>query len=183
MDKNIEQLLKRAIKEIPNYPKEGVSFRDITPLLLDKDLLELSISSWAELLSDIEFDAIAAIEARGFIFGAALALKKNVGFIPIRKKGKLPGATISINYSLEYGTDSLEIHRDAVSPNMKVLLLDDLIATGGTAIAAADLLGKVQADLVGASFLIDLNLGGSDQLKSQGIETRSLLHYNFTMLA
>jgi adenine phosphoribosyltransferase len=149
-------LLTRYIREIPNWPKPGILFRDITPLLADPRAFPAAVEALCEPFQNAGVQYVAGVEARGFIFGAAVAAKLRAGFIPIRKKGKLPHETESVSYDLEYGTDSIEMHRDAVSPGAKVLLVDDLLATGGTMQAACRLMEKVGAEVVGIAFVIEL---------------------------
>jgi len=148
--------LKERIRDIPDFPKEGIIFKDITPLLNDPVAFKKAIDILAKRYKKEEVSQIVAIESRGFIFGAALAYKMKVGFVPIRKKGKLPHKTKSVSYELEYGTDTLEIHEDAVKPNSRVLIVDDLLATGGTVDAVVRLLRDLQATIVGVAFVIEL---------------------------
>ena len=157
--------LKQYVRDIPGYPQPGIVFRDITPLLADKDrfreVVDLMSKGWIEGRPDL----VAAIEARGFIPGAAIAVKLNAGFVPIRKTGKLPWKTIGESYQLEYGTDQLQIHSDAVKPGQKVLIVDDVLATGGTAAAAVRLIRKLGGDVLGVQVLIELeDLGGRKRL-------------------
>ena len=167
---NIE--LKDYIRDVPDFPKEGILFRDITPLLADKDALVAAVDALAEPFADIKIDYIAAVDARGFIFGSAVAEKLNAGFIPIRKPGKLPYETESLTYQLEYGTDTLQVHKDAVKPGAKVLMVDDLLATGGTMAAACSLMQKLRADIVGVTFLVELSfLAGREKLKDYSVYT------------
>ncbi len=162
--------LNAYIRDVPDFPKKGILFKDITPLLGDAKAFDAAIEGLAAKYRGQGISAIAGIESRGFILGAALALKLGVGFIPIRKPGKLPYKTKKREYSLEYGKDAIEIHEDAVKPGRKVLLVDDVIATGGTARAAADLLKEMGADLVGIAFLIELSfLKGTDRLKGEPV--------------
>jgi adenine phosphoribosyltransferase len=165
--------LKSLIREIPDFPKPGISFKDITTLLRDPRGLCYSIDLLAEKCGDMEPDFIAAMESRGFIFGTALACKMGAGFIPVRKPGKLPAAVHSIEYELEYGTDKLEVHQDALyPPGSKVLMVDDLIATGGTAAATAQLIQQAGGNLVGCAFVIELvGLKGRDLLPEVPIIT------------
>ncbi|MAF36999.1 adenine phosphoribosyltransferase [archaeon] len=158
--------LKTKIRTVPNFPKEGIMFRDVTTLLTDPCALDYAIEQMAKQYIDVVIDKIVGIEARGFIFGALLAKKMDVGFVPIRKKGKLPAETISETYDLEYGTDTVEIHKDALKQGDKVVVADDLVATGGTLLASIKLLEKVGANIVGVSCVIDLpDLGGSKKLE------------------
>ena len=148
--------LTRFIRDIPDFPKKGILFKDITPLLRDAGAFSQAMDAMARQHMDDRIDLVAAVESRGFIFGAALALRLGAGFIPIRKPGKLPYKTIDETYSLEYGTDTIQIHADAAGRGDRVLIVDDLLATGGTARAAASLLTRQGAEVVGASFLIEL---------------------------
>ena len=157
--------LKQFVRDVPGYPRPGVIFRDITPLLGKKELfrevVDLMSKSWTQRPPDL----VAAIEARGFIPGAAMAVKLNAGFVPIRKTGKLPWKTIGEGYQLEYGTDQLEVHSDAVEPGQRVLIVDDVLATGGTAAAAVRLIRKLGGDVIGVQVLIELeDLGGRERL-------------------
>ena len=157
--------LKKYVRDVPDYPQKGIIFRDITPLLGDKaifrEVVELMSKAWVKDPPDL----VAAIEARGFIPGAAIAVKLGAGFVPIRKTGKLPWSTVTESYDLEYGTDSLEAHSDAVQPGQKVLIVDDVLATGGTASAAVRLMRKLGADVVGVQVLIELTyLDGRQRL-------------------
>ncbi|OGX08409.1 MAG: adenine phosphoribosyltransferase [Omnitrophica WOR_2 bacterium GWA2_37_7] len=162
MDKND---LKKIIRDIPDFPKKGIIFKDITTLLKDKDALRVAIDALAEKYKGQEIDAVIGIEARGFIFGTALAYKLGTGFIPVRKKGKLPYKTKKVTYDLEYGTDTLEIHEDALSKDSKVLIVDDLLATGGTVSAVAKLVKGQGASIVGVAFLVELGfLNGREKL-------------------
>ncbi|MBR9678705.1 MAG: adenine phosphoribosyltransferase [Nanoarchaeota archaeon] len=157
--------IKNTIRTIPDFPKKGIMFRDITTLLLDPEAFEETIDLLASRIRGKNVNAIVGIESRGFIFGAALAYKLRLKFIPIRKKGKLPGNTISEKYELEYGTDTIEVHDDVISENEKVVLVDDLIATGGTAKAAINLIKKTGAELIDTLFVINLpNLKGIEKL-------------------
>jgi len=158
--------LKKAIRTIPDFPKAGINFRDITTLLKDKEALKKAITMLAKKYRKENIDYVVAVEARGFILGGALAYKLGAGFIPVRKKGKLPGKTQSVTYSLEYGTDTLEIHDDAIAPGSKVLVVDDLLATGGTVKAVCDLVKQLQGKIAGILFLIELtDLKGKEKLK------------------
>lgn len=170
--------IKRYIRTIPDYPKPGVQFRDITTLMSDAHGFRASIDElmWPFLRMDIDF--VVGIEARGFILGGAVAHELGRGFIPIRKKGKLPFKTIGKDYSLEYGVDRVEIHSDAVKKGDKILLIDDLIATGGTAVAATELLRESGADIVAAAFIVDLpDLGGAQKLRDKNIKLHTLVSF------
>ncbi len=149
--------LKQAIRSIPDFPIPGVVFKDITTLLKDGDQFAETIDYMYNHFRDKEIDTIVGTESRGFIFGAAMAYKLNLGFIPVRKPGKLPGETISEEYELEYGSDQLEMHKDALNEDNKVLMVDDLLATGGTASATCSLIEKTGAEIVGVAFLIELS--------------------------
>jgi len=166
---NIEKVLNDAIRTIPDFPKKGIMFKDITTLLNDSEAFKSLIEFLKDRYADKNIDFVAGIESRGFIFGSALAYALGVGFVPIRKKGKLPYTTISEKYSLEYGFDEVEIHIDAFrdKKNPKVLLIDDLIATGGTAAAAVNLIQKVGAEVVDACFIIELEfLNGREKINA-----------------
>ena len=170
--------LKDSIRTIPDFPKPGIMYRDITTLLASPEALKGAISQLAEALKAHEPDMIAGIEARGFIFGAAVAAELGLGFIPVRKAGKLPDDTYSQDYELEYGTDTLEVHKDVVAQGARVVLIDDLIATGGTALAAAALLRRAGASVVAAGFVIDLpDLEGAKKLEAADIPAISLVAY------
>ncbi len=164
--------LARFIRDIPDWPKEGILFRDITPLLLDPQALRVGVDAMCAPYQDLGVDYVAAVEARGFVFGTAVAAQLNAGFIPIRKKGKLPFETVSVTYDLEYGTDTIEMHCDAVPAKAKILMVDDLLATGGTMKAACDLIEKVEGDIVGITCLIELtDLAGRQRLADYDIHT------------
>ncbi len=157
--------LKDCIRDIPDFPKKGIIFKDITTLLSNKDALKKSIDLLASKFKKANIEQVVAVESRGFIFGAALAYKLKAGFIPVRKKGKLPYKTKSVTYELEYGTDTLEIHEDAVKPGARVLVVDDLLATGGTIKAVTELLKGQQANIIGIVFLVELRfLKGKEKL-------------------
>ena len=171
--------LAASIRAINDYPKPGIVFRDITTLLGDAEAFRESVDALVAPYQGLGVDKIAGIEARGFILGGALAHQLGAGFVPIRKKGKLPHDTVRIAYSLEYGVDEMEMHRDAVAPGQKVILTDDLIATGGTAEAAVKLLRQQGADIVSACFVIDLpELGGRKRLEALGVEVRTLVEFD-----
>ncbi len=158
--------LKNSIRNIPDFPKAGILFRDITTLLKDKDAFKKAIDLLAKNYRKQNIDIVVAVESRGFIFGAAVAYKLKTGFVPVRKKGKLPSKTISATYDLEYGTDTLEMHEDAISEGSRVLIIDDLLATGGTVKAVTELIKKLKGQIVGIAFLIELkDLKGKDKLK------------------
>jgi adenine phosphoribosyltransferase len=172
-------VLRGLIRTIPDYPKPGILFRDITTLISDAHGFSLAIRMMRYAIAPHKPTLIAGIEARGFIFGAALAVEMGLGFVPIRKKDKLPGRTIGINYALEYGQDRIEIHADAVGSGDRIALIDDLIATGGTALAATELLRSTGAEVPIAAFLVDLpNLGGAALLAAEGLEVASLLSFD-----
>ncbi|PJZ52393.1 adenine phosphoribosyltransferase [Leptospira adleri] len=161
-------IVKSKIRTIPDYPKPGILFRDITSLLLDPEGLALTIGTFVNRYQGKGITKVAGIEARGFLTGAPVAFQLGVGFIPIRKKGKLPSETVSEEYDLEYGKDIIEIHRDAIQPGDKILVMDDLIATGGTMVAAVKLLRKLGAEVYEAGVIIDLpDLGGGKKLKEE----------------
>jgi len=169
--------LAALIRTIPDFPKPGIQFRDITTLLLDPAGFAASVARLADV-APADIDLIAGIEARGFIFASALATHLAKGLLLIRKTGKLPGATIGVDYALEYGTDRVEMHADACVPGQKVLLVDDLIATGGTALAAVRLLREAGAEVVGAAFVIDLpDLGGAELLREAGVAVTTLVSF------
>lgn len=167
--------LKDAIRTVPDYPKPGVMFRDITTLLGNPRALRIAIDRLVEPYVGAGIDKVAGIEARGFVLGGAVAHQLSVGFAPVRKKGKLPWRTLRQEYQLEYGVDSVEMHEDALAAGEKVLIIDDLIATGGTALAAVKLIEGLGATVVGASFVIDLpDLGGMQKLRDLGLRTEAL---------
>jgi adenine phosphoribosyltransferase len=171
-------ILRNSIRSIPDYPKPGIMFRDITTLLGDPRAFRRAVDELVQPYAGEGISKIAGIEARGFILGGAMAHQLSSGFVPIRKKGKLPHQTVSIAYSLEYGVDEMEIHTDALKPGERVLLVDDLIATGGTASAAVQLLQKLGADVVAAVFVIDLpDLGGAKRIEALGVPVRTLIAF------
>ncbi len=158
--------LKQYVRDVPDYPQKGIIFRDITPLLGDKNIFREVVDLMSRAWTNNPPDLVAAIEARGFIPGAAIAVKLGAGFVPIRKTGKLPWMTVMESYDLEYGTDQLEVHSDAVQPGQKVLIVDDVLATGGTASAAVRLMHKLGADVIGVQVLIELGyLDGRQKLR------------------
>ena len=170
--------LRRLIRTIPDYPKPGIMFRDITTLLSDPRGLRAAVDGLLLPFVNMPIDLVAGIEARGFILGGAVAHELGKGFVPVRKKGKLPHKTIGQEYQLEYGVDSVEIHADAIAPGQRVLLIDDLIATGGTAEAAIALVQRSGGELVAAAFIIDLpDLGGSERLTLRGVAVHTLLGF------
>ncbi len=164
--------LEKYIRSIPDWPKEGILFRDITPLLADTKAFSAAVDALCTDFTQAGIEYVAAVEARGFIFGAAVAEKLGAGFVPIRKKGKLPYKTESVTYDLEYGTDTLEVHKDAVEKDSKVLMVDDLLATGGTMAAACQLIEKIGGQIAGITFLIELKeLAGREKLSGYNINT------------
>jgi adenine phosphoribosyltransferase len=168
--------LKKHVRNIPDFPKKGILFRDITTLLNKAHALRHAINSLAQKYKNKKIDQVVAIEARGFIFGGALAHKIGAGFVPVRKKGKLPWKTKSVSYQLEYGTDNLEIHSDAIKKGDRVLIVDDLLATGGTMKAVTQLIKKLGGKILGIAFLIELtDLKGKEKLK--GYPVHSLIKY------
>jgi adenine phosphoribosyltransferase len=167
------------IRTIPNYPKSGIMFRDITTLLKDPVGFRMTVNELVNRYSGIKIDKVAAIESRGFILGSPLAYMLGVGFVPIRKKGKLPGETVRQEYKLEYGTDIIEIHKDAISTGDKVLLVDDLIATGGTAEAAISLVKILGGEIIESCFIVELpNLGGRKRLEQLKQKVFSLCEFD-----
>jgi adenine phosphoribosyltransferase len=169
-------IIQQTIRDIPDFPKAGILFKDITPVLQDPIIFKQAIDALADQFTGTQIDVIVGVESRGFIFASALAYKLDAGLVIVRKPGKLPYKTYQETYELEYGTDTLEIHQDAIKPGQKVLIVDDLLATGGTVKATADLLGKFDAEIVGIGFLIELAfLNGKDKL--QGYNVKSLITY------
>ena len=174
---SVSDELRALVRTIPDFPKPGIQFRDITTLLLDAGGLTATVDALAATV-DEPIDLVAAIEARGFAIGGALAVKLGAGLLLIRKDGKLPGATIAEDYALEYGSDRLAMHVDACAPGSRVLIVDDLLATGGTALAAARLVKRAGGEIAGARFVVDLpELGGSKALADAGIEAVSLMEF------
>jgi len=170
--------LKDTIRTIPDFPKKGIMFRDVTTLMTNRHAFAESIIQMCEPYQKMIIDNVVGIEARGFVFGAAAAYELGAGFVPVRKKGKLPFDTYEQDYDLEYGTDTLELHADAVRAQEKILLVDDLIATGGTAEAAIKVLRKAGADVIGAAFVIDLpDLGGRKRIEAMGVAVTTLVEF------
>tara|TARA_R110002020_G_scaffold199610_1_gene401103 strand:- start:2700 stop:3248 length:549 start_codon:yes stop_codon:yes gene_type:complete len=175
---DLENELRAAIRTIPDYPKPGILFRDITTLLGAPRAFRRAIDELVHPYAGLRVSKIAGIEARGFILGGAMAHQLSAGFVPIRKKGKLPHDTVRVAYSLEYGVDEMEMHRDAIAEGESVILVDDLIATGGTAEGAVKLLRQMGANIVAACFVIDLpDLGGRAKLEALGVQVRTLISY------
>ncbi|MEI7804642.1 MAG: adenine phosphoribosyltransferase [Hyphomicrobiales bacterium] len=175
----LENDLKSAIRTIPDYPKPGIMFRDITTLLGDARAFRRAVDELVQPWAGMKIDKVAGIEARGFILGGAVAHQVSAGFIPIRKKGKLPHKRVSVAYSLEYGLDEMEMHEDAVVKGERVILVDDLIATGGTAEGAVKLLRQLGADVLAACFVVDLpELGGAEKIRKLGVPVRTLVSFD-----
>ncbi len=173
---NIDQLT-RAIRDVRDFPKPGITFKDITPVLADPDLFSLALDALAATVRGEKIDKIVGIDARGFIFGAAIADRLGAGFIPMRKKGKLPSRTNSCAYSLEYGEAIIEVHSDAFAPGEKLFLVDDLLATGGTAAAAVQLIKELGGDLVAVSFLIELAFLNGRKLLGSDVPVHAIITY------
>ena len=170
--------LKSSVRTIPDYPKPGILFRDITTLLADARAFRRAVDELVHPWAGSKIDKVAGIEARGFILGGAIAHQVSSGFVPIRKKGKLPHTTVRIAYSLEYGIDEMEMHVDAIAPGERVILVDDLIATGGTAEGAVKLLRQIGANVLAACFVIDLpDLGGAQKIRKLGVPVRTLVSF------
>ena len=175
---SLENDLRAAIRSIPDYPKPGIVFRDITTLLGNARAFRRAVDELVQPWAGSKIDKVAGIEARGFILGGAVAHQVSAGFVPIRKKGKLPFKRVTIGYSLEYGIDEMEMHEDGVAPGDRVILVDDLIATGGTATAAVQLLRQIGADVLAACFIIDLpELGGAAKLRALEVPVRTLISF------
>jgi adenine phosphoribosyltransferase len=171
--------LADVIRTIPDYPKPGIQFRDITTLLADARAFRQAVDALVQPFAGMKIDKVAGIEARGFILGGAVAHQLSAGFVPLRKKGKLPHRTRAVEYALEYGSDAMEMHLDAIKPGEKVMLVDDLIATGGTALAAVQLLGEAGAQLMAAAFVVDLPaLGGAARLRAAGVPVSTLVAFD-----
>ena len=178
MDSNTLEEIRAAIRTIPDYPKPGIQFRDITTLLGNARAFHRVVDELVQPWTEARIDRVAGIEARGFILGGAVAHRLASGFVPIRKKGKLPHATVRVAYSLEYGIDEMEVHRDGVAQGERIILVDDLIATGGTAEAAVKLLRALGAEILAACFVIDLpDLGGRRRLEALGVPVRTLVGF------
>lgn len=174
----ISSRLKDVIRDVPDFPKPGIIFKDITPILLDPQLTRDIVDEMASNIQTLNIDAIVGIESRGFWFGIMLANKLNIPFIPIRKKGKLPYKTVSYSYDLEYGSAEIEMHQDEIKKDWNVLIHDDLLATGGTACAAAELIKMQNANVAGFSFVVDLTfLNGSEPLKKYSENIFNLVHF------
>ena len=170
--------LRASIRNIPDYPKPGIIFRDITTLLGNARAFRRAVDELVQPWAGMKIDKVAGMEARGFILGGAVAHQLSAGFVPIRKKGKLPHTTVRIAYSLEYGLDEMEMHADAVHPGERVILVDDLIATGGTAEGAVKLLRQMGAEVLAACFIVDLpELGGADKIRKLDVPVRALVSY------
>ena len=175
---DFENDLSASIRSIPDYPKPGIIFRDITTLLGNARAFRRAVDELVQPWAGMKIDKVAGIEARGFILGGAVAHQVSAGFVPIRKKGKLPHKRVSVAYALEYGEDEIEVHADALVAGEKVVLVDDLIATGGTAEAAVKLLRQLGADVVAACFVIDLpDLGGADKIRKLGVPVQTLIGF------
>lgn len=174
----MSQEIKQKIRTVPHWPKQGIMFRDITTLLKDSEGFNLTIDILIERYKNMKIDIVAGIESRGFITGSILAHRLGVGFVPIRKPGKLPAQTVSEEYELEYGKDRIEVHTDAIQKGDQVLLVDDLVATGGTALAACNLITKLGGEVVECSFIIDLiDIGGKKRLTDAGFKVFSLVEF------
>lgn len=171
--------ISNTIRSVPDWPKPGVTFRDITPVLQDPQAFRVLVDMFVYRYMRQRLDLIAGIDARGFILGAVLAYELNLGFVPVRKKGKLPFRTLAEEYTLEYGNATVEMHTDAVEPGQRVLLIDDLIATGGTMVAASKLLQRLGANVIEAAAIIDLpDLGGSDLVRAEGLSVYTACSFN-----
>lgn len=177
MDQHSLTRLKEAIRDVPDFPNPGILFKDITPVLGDAKLLSLAIDGMIESLDGEQVDKVVGIDARGFIFGALMAERLNAGFVPVRKKGKLPYQTHGVDYALEYGTNSVEIHVDAIAPGEKVVLADDLLATGGTAAAALELVQRVGGTVLAACFFIELGFLNGRHVIGERAPVQSLICY------
>lgn len=170
--------IKKKIRTIPNFPKEGIMFRDITTLLKDANGFKKVMNYFYIRYKGRKIDKIAGIESRGFIIGGALAYMLNIGFVPIRKRGKLPGEKVSVTYNLEYGTDTIEMHKDAITYGENVLVIDDLIATGGSCLATCELIEKLGGKIIECAFIVDLSeLKGKEKLRNKGYDFFSLIEF------
>ena len=179
MTMNDLDYVRSTVRQVPDFPKPGILFLDITTATKDAKSMNLMIDFLYEKFKDEKIDYVAGIESRGFIFGAPLACRLNAGFVPIRKPNKLPADTIKESYSLEYGTDTIEMHADAVKAGDRVLVIDDLLATGGTAVAACNLVKKVGAEVVASAFIIELDpLKGREKIEANGVKVVSMLNYD-----
>lgn len=179
LEANDYEYVRSTVREVPDFPKPGILFLDITTATKDAKAMELMIEFLYEKFKDEKVDYIAGIESRGFIFGAPLACRLGAGFVPIRKPNKLPADTIKETYSLEYGTDTIEMHTDAVKSGDRVVVIDDLLATGGTAVAACNLVRKAGADVVAAAFIIELDpLKGREKIEAKDVKVVSMLNYD-----
>jgi len=179
-DLNVNEYLKRHIRTVPDWPAPGVQFRDITPLLQDPRVFRVLIDAFVHryMAPDLRPDVVAGLDARGFILGSVVAYELGLGFVPIRKKGKLPFTTVEETYELEYGSATVELHTDAVKPGQRVLLIDDLIATGGTMMAGKKLLEKLGAKVIEGAAIVDLpELGGSERIKASGLKLFTLVSF------
>jgi adenine phosphoribosyltransferase len=173
------EYVREHVRMVPNFPKEGIMFLDITTAVKDSKAMQLMIDYLYEQFKGEKVDYVAGVESRGFIFGAALAYKLGCGFVPIRKPNKLPAETIKEDYTLEYGTNTIEMHVDAVSAGDRVVIIDDLLATGGTAVAACKLMKRVGAEIVASAFIIELNpLKGREKIEAQGVKVVTMLDYD-----
>ena len=173
------EYVREHVRMIPDFPKEGIMFLDITTAVKDDKAMQIMVDYLYEQFKDDKVDYVAGVESRGFIFGAALAYKLGCGFVPIRKPNKLPAKTIKEDYTLEYGTNTIEMHEDAVSAGDRVIIIDDLLATGGTAVAACKLMKRVGAEVVASAFIIELNpLKGREKIEAQGVKVVSMLGYD-----
>ncbi|MCQ2743899.1 MAG: adenine phosphoribosyltransferase [bacterium] len=173
------EYVREHVRQVPDFPKKGILFLDITTATKDAKAFQKSMNFLYEQFKDKNIDYVAGIESRGFIFGAALASKLDIGFIPIRKPNKLPADTIKETYDLEYGSDTIEMHKDAVKNGDRVLIIDDLLATGGTAVAACNLVKKAGAQVVATAFIIELDpLKGREKIEAKGVDVVSMLHYD-----
>ena len=171
-----EETIKELIRDVPDFPVEGILFRDITPVLKDPKAFKEVISSMAERVKQLKPDVVVGIESRGFILGAPIAIELGLGFAPVRKVGKLPAETVRAEYALEYGTNTVEIHKDAIEPGQRAVIVDDLLATGGTAAASVQLVEELGGEVAGLVFLVELKfLNGRDRLK--GYRTEALVQY------